>query len=380
MTHGEGELVTDSRWAWVEIELDAIARNVRTLKGLTKPGTLFMAVVKADGYGHGAVRVAERALAAGADRLGVATMDEALELRQAGIGAPIHILSEPPQSQVDRIIDNGIIPTVTSRAFAGALGRAASSRGTEASYHLKIDTGMNRIGIRAEDAPQFAAMLAEFPGLKLEGTFTHFATADVPGDWEVTRQLQRFRDALEGMRTERVNPGIVHAANSPATILVPDSHFDMVRCGIALYGLHPAKSTYDRADLTPAMSVKARVLLVKRIGMGEGVSYGLTWHASSPSTIATLPLGYADGVHRVLSSRMRVLGRGVPLPQVGRICMDQLMIEVVRGAELAAGDEVVLVGEQNGETILMDELADLAETINYEMACAFGLRLERVYR
>jgi len=371
--------MTDSRWAWVEVDLGAIEHNVRALKGLTQPGTLFMAVVKADAYGHGAVRVAERALAAGADRLGVATMDEAIALREAGIGAPIQVLSEPPQAQVDRIIDNGIIPTVTTRAFAGALGRAAASRGTEARYHLKVDTGMNRIGVRAEDAPEFAAMLAEFPGLRLEGTFTHFATADVPGDWDVTRQLQRFREALEGMRTERVDPGIVHAANSPATILVPESHFDMVRCGIALYGLHPARSTYGAVDLAPAMSVKARALLVKRIGMGEGVSYGLTWQATTTTTIATLPLGYADGVHRVLSNQMRVLGRGRFLPQVGRVCMDQFMVEVPRGAELTEGDEVVLVGAQGDERISMDELADTAGTINYEMACAFGMRLKRIY-
>jgi len=372
--------MTESRWAWVEVDLSAIENNVRTLKGLTKPGTLFMAVVKADGYGHGAIRVAERALASGADRLGVATMDEAVALRDAGVTAPLQVLSEPPAAQVDRIIDLGIIPTVTTRAFAGALGRAAASRGTEALYHLKVDTGMNRIGIRAEDAPEFSAMLAEFPGLRLEGTFTHFATADVLGDWEVTRQLQRFREALDGMRTEGVDPGIVHAANSPATILVPESHFDMVRCGIALYGLHPAKSTYGVVDLTPAMSVKAKALLVKRIGMGEGVSYGLTWQAGMQSTIATLPLGYADGVHRVLSNKMRVVGRGVSLQQVGRVCMDQLMVEVPRGAELAVGDEVVLVGEQGHERITMDEVAELAGTINYEMACAFGMRLKRSYR
>jgi len=372
--------MTDRRWAWAEIDLGAIAHNVETLKGFTKPGTLFMAVVKADGYGHGAIRVARAALAAGADRLGVATVDEAEALRQEGISAPIQLLSEPPQTAVADIVELGLIPTVTTRAFAGALGRYAASRGTTVPYHLKVDTGMNRIGVRAEDAPQFAAMLAEFPGLALEGTFTHFATADVPGDWDVTRQLQRFRAALEGMRSERVDPGIVHAANSPATILVPDSHFDMVRCGIALYGLHPAKSTYGVADLAPSMSVMARTTLVKRIGMGEGVSYGLTWQAAMQTDIATLPLGYADGVHRVLSGQMQVLASGRRLTQVGRVCMDQFMVEVPRGMTLERGDEVVIVGRQGDERILMDELADLAGTINYELACAFGMRLERVYR
>jgi len=371
--------MTERRWAWAEIDLGAIAHNVEVLKGFTKPGTLFMAVVKADGYGHGAVKVARAALAAGADRLGVATVSEAVELREAGIGCPIQLLSEPPETTVAEIVEHDLVPTVTTRSFAAALGRYAAARGAIARYHLKIDTGMNRIGVRAEDAAQFASVLADFPGLELEGTFTHFATADVPGDWDVTRQLQRFREAVEGMRTERVAPGIVHAANSPATILLPEAHFDMVRCGIALYGLHPAKSTYAIADLAPAMSVKARVTLVKRIGMGEGVSYGLTWQAARQTDIATLPLGYADGVHRVLSSKMQVLAAGTRLNQVGRVCMDQLMVELPRGMAIERGDEVVIVGAQGGQRIVLDELADTSGTINYELACSFGMRLERVY-
>jgi len=372
--------MTEQRWAWVEVDLAAIEHNVTALMGLTRPGTLFMAVVKADGYGHGAVPVARAALKAGADRLGVATVGEAIALRDAGLSVPIQLLSEPPESAAADVIAANLIPTVTTRAFAGALGREATARGQTARYHLKVDTGMNRIGVRAEEAAEFAAMLSEFPGLHLEGTFTHFATADVVGDWDVTRQLQRFREAIETMRSERVDPGIVHAANSPATILVPDSHFDMVRCGIALYGLHPARSTQSHVDLAPAMSVRSRASLVKRIGMGEGVSYGLTWHAATQATIATLPLGYADGVHRVLSNKMTVLAGGRRLAQVGRVCMDQFMVEVPRDMKIARGDECVLVGSQGAERISMDELAELAGTINYEMACAFGMRLERVYR
>lgn len=371
--------MTERRWAWTEIDLDAIAHNVRTLKARTKPGTLFMAVVKADGYGHGAVRVARTALAAGAERLGVATVDEAVALRDAGISAPLQLLSEPPAETVALLHEQRIVPTVTTREFAGALARYAAPRGEEGVYHLKIDTGMNRIGVRAEDAAAFAAHLKEFPGLRLEGTFTHFATADEPGNWETERQLKRFKTALAEMRTEGVDPGIVHAANSPATIMVPDSHFDMVRCGIAIYGLHPAKSTYGEVDLRPAMSVKARASLVKRIGLGEGVSYGLTWTSSGTSAIATLPLGYADGVHRTLSNRLEVLCGGRRMRQVGRVCMDQLMVEVPRGSDVSRGDEFVLVGDQGSERILLDDLAGTAGTINYELACGFGQRLERVY-
>lgn len=371
--------MTERRWAWVEVELEAVRQNVRTLKGLTGPDTLFMAVVKADGYGHGAVPVARAALEAGADRLGVATIDEAAELRAAGVTAPLQILSEPPASTVGAVLDLDLLPAVTTREFAGALGRAAAERGTTARYHLKVDTGMNRIGVRADEAPAFAAMLSEFPGLQLEGTFTHFATADVPGDWDHTRQVSRFRETIEAMRSERVDPGIVHAANSAGTILDPTSHFSMVRCGIALYGLHPASSTYSAVTLQPAMSVKARATLVKRIGMGEGVSYGLTWHAGASAVVATLPLGYADGVHRVLSNRMQVLAGGKRLTQVGRVCMDQFMVDAGK-VPVERGDEFVLVGSQGAERITLDELADLAGTINYEMACAFGMRLERVYR
>lgn len=367
------------RYAWVQVDLRAIEHNVRALKGLTRPGTLFMAVVKADAYGHGGVPVARRALDAGADRLGVATVAEAIELREAGITARLHVLSEPPAAAAGLLLDHDIIATVATRDFAVALAREATARGTEALYHLKVDSGMNRVGVRAEDAAEFSAGLKDFPGLEHEGTFTHFATADTPGDWDFETQMQRFTSALHQMRDEGVDPGIVHAANSPATILHSESHFSMVRCGIALYGLHPDPATRGKVELRPAMSVRARISFLKRIAMGEGVSYGLTWRAASPTTIATLPLGYADGVHRVLSNKMDVLIGGRRCHQVGRVCMDQLMVEVPAGLAARVGDEVVVVGSDASETIAIEEMADLAGTINYEIACAFGMRMERIY-
>lgn len=367
------------RFARVDIDLGAVAHNVRTLKALTPRTTLFMAVVKADGYGHGAAPVARTALASGADCLGVATVDEAARLRDEGVRAPIHLLSEPPVSAIPAVLDLDLVTTVATREFATELGKRAFSAGTEAPYHLKVDTGMNRIGVHAEGAAEFARALRDFPGLVLRGVFTHFATADIPGDWDFETQMQRFDAALAQMRTEGIDPGTVHAANSAATILHPESHLAMVRCGIAMYGLHPWPTTYQKIELHPAMSVIARVSFVKRIAMGEGVSYGLTWRASAPTTIATVPLGYADGVHRAASNRMAVLCGGVRCEQVGRICMDQLMFEVPRGMSVGVGDEVVLVGSQGGERIVMDELAQAAETINYETACAFGMRLPRRY-
>lgn len=368
------------RWARVVVDLDAVAHNVRTLKARTRPGTLFMAVVKADGYGHGAVQIARAVLKAGADRLGVATVDEAIELREAGIDSPLQLLSEPPASAIDLVVEHDLIPTVMTPAFARALSRAAVAAGCEARFHLKVDTGMNRIGVRTEDAPVVASEIASLPGLRMEGVFTHFATADVVGDWDFETQVARFVEVVARMRDEGVSSVIVHACNSAGTILHPEAHFDMVRCGIAIYGLHPAPSTYGAIDLRPAMSVVARVTLVKRIGIGEGVSYGLTWRAAAPATIATLPLGYADGVHRLLSNRMEVLVGGVRCAQVGRVCMDQLMVEVPRNQKVSAGDEAVLIGTQGEQRILMDELAEAAETINYELACALGMRMPRVYR
>lgn len=372
--------MTERRWAWVEVDLGAIAHNVRVLKKFAGKGTLFMAVVKADGYGHGAFQVARAALTAGAEHLGVATVDEGIELREAGINAPIQVLSEPPSSSAELCVSHHLVPMVFSRDFVIALSTAAREADTMTGYHLKVDSGMNRIGVRAEDAADFLDSLRGLPGIALEGVATHFATADAPGDWEFTRQVERFDAAVADMRQRGTDVGIVHAANSAATILHPESRYDMVRCGIALYGLHPAPSTIGVADLAPAMAVKAKITQVKRIGMGEGVSYGFTYHAPAPTTVATLPLGYADGVHRLLSNEMRVLIDGRECRQIGRICMDQLMVEVPRGAHASPGDEAVLVGEQAGAALGMDEQAELASTINYEIACGYGARMERVYR
>ena len=367
------------RPAWVEVDTGAIERNVRTLRGLTPTVTRFMAVVKADGYGHGALEAARAALAAGADRLGVATVEEALGLREAGVAVPLHVLAEPPADAAPLLVHDRIIATVASQRFTEALGAAALAAGETVPVHLKIDTGMNRIGVRADEIAVAAPWLRRTDGIHVEGAFTHFATADTPGDWEFGRQVERFTEALDVLRTEGVRPAIRHAANSAATVLHPHTHFDMVRCGIAIYGLHPSTATRARVALEPAMRVKALVSAVKQIGLGEGVSYGLTWHAAAPTVIATLPLGYADGIHRVLSNRMEVLIGGARCAQVGRVCMDQFMVEVPPGVHVRPGDEAVVVGAQGGEEVGMDDLARLAGTINYEMACGFALRMERRY-
>jgi alanine racemase len=338
-----------------------------------------MAVVKADGYGHGATEAARKALAAGADSLAVATIDEGAALRAAGIAAPVLLLSEPPPGAAADAVAEGLTPTVFTRESALDLSEAARRAERVVGFHLKVDTGMNRIGVAADDAVHFLLSLRGLPGLTLDGTFTHFATADVPGDWDLERQVVRFEEALENMKAAGFDPGVVHAANSAATVLAPRTHYDMVRCGIAVYGLHPSDSTKGRVELEPAMSVKAKVSQVKRVPMGEGVSYGLTWRASKPATVATLPLGYGDGVHRVLSNDMRVLLGGRECAQIGTICMDALMVEVPDGLDVSIGDEAAIVGIQGSAELTLDELATRAGTINYELACAFGMRLPRVH-
>jgi alanine racemase len=290
----EGSRVTDRRWAWSEIDLAALKRNVRALKGKTKPGTRFMAVVKADGYGCGAVEVSRAAIAAGADRLGLATVDEALELRSAGVKASLQLLVEPPVSAIPDLLDNEIVPAATTREFVSALSARAMAGGTRVRYHLKIDSGMNRIGVRVEDVAEFARWQAGLGGVELEGSFTHLATADVPGDWEVRRQLDRFTDALAAMRTEGVDPGIVHAANSAATIEWPDAQFDMVRCGIAIYGLHPAVSTHKRIELEPVQTVKASIFFISADSRPRTFEI-IRSHAVCLATPATPPSCAAQG-------------------------------------------------------------------------------------
>ncbi|MDO4851199.1 MAG: alanine racemase [Actinomycetota bacterium] len=385
MSAGEGPA---TRWAWAEIDLDAIKANVREVRKKVGRDRRICAVVKADAYGHGAPRVARAALAAGADVLAIATVDEGVRLREEGIGyeVPILMLSEPPISAIPVILDYRITPAVTTLDFALMLGEEADRRGEVADFHLKVNTGMNRIGILYNEAVEFLDTISFHRGLHLAGTFTHFATADENGDWDFREQLSRFTDAVNDMREAGFDPGIVHCANSASIIRYPEAYFDMVRMGIILYGLHPSQVTYGMMKLTPAMSIHARVTHVKEPPVGEGVSYGLTYRVPGNTQIATLPIGYADGLHRALSGKMDVLYHGKRMPQVGRICMDQMMFEVDsrqsmfdRVPPVQIGDEVVIIGAQGDDRITLDMMAEAIGTINYELACAFGMRLAKLY-
>ncbi len=377
----------DKRWSWVEVDLSAIHHNVLSVKQTLGHGTKLMAVVKSDAYGHGAVPCSRSALAAGADQLGVATVDEAVELRQAGIGAPILVLAEPPAATIPLLLAYRIMPSIYTAEFAVQYAEAADSIGLRAPYHLKVNTGMNRIGVRFDEVIEFMRRVSFHRALDLVGTFTHFATADAADTMEFNIQASHFVETIAEMRAFGIDPGIVHAANSAAIIRYPEVHFDMVRLGISLYGYYPCPETYGLIDLVPAMSVHARITQVKNVPVGEGVSYGLLHRSSGFTKVCTLPIGYADGYRRGLSDRIDVIMEGMKHPQVGAICMDQSMFEVdlrtrrsLGRLDPQIGDEVLVVGADGNAVVTIDEMADLLDTVPHEICIGFGTsRMARIY-
>ena len=379
--------VADQRWAWAEIDLAAIHHNVAETRRLLHPRSRLLAVVKADGYGHGAVEVAKIALGAGAERLGVATVPEAVELRKAGVTAPILLLSQPPAASIPLLVGYRITPAVYETQFAVSYGEEADLHGLKAPYHLAVNTGMNRLGIRYDEAVEFLYQVNFHRALELEGVFTHYATADCPETLDFQIQTKRFVEAVNAIRAAGFNPGIVHAANSAATYRFPEVHFDMVRLGISLYGFHPCPETRDRVNLQPAMSVHARIVDTRTPAMSEGVSYGLHYRSPGSVKICTIPLGYADGLRLGLSGNTDFIMGGRYYRQVGNICMDQSMFEVDMRTygtreriDPQVGDEVLVVGSQGIAEVTIDEMAEKLRTTQYEIAIGFGQRLKRVYR
>ena len=384
----EGVQGPESRWSWVEVNLAALRRNTAAFKKRLGRGVQMMCVVKADAYGHGAVPCAKTMHAAGASQFAVATVCEGVALREAGIEWPILILSEPPVDCVRTLVEYDLMPAVYTADFALALGEAAASAGRVARYHLALDTGMTRIGVRREDAVELRRTIDFHRGLECAGTFTHFATADMLDDWDFALQLNRFTEAIEALRGTGLDTGLVHCDNTPGTILHPECHFDMCRVGVGLYGLHPAETTFGQIDLEPVMSVRGRVVRVIYPNVGDGVGYGLTWRVPKKNIqVATVPIGYADGLARELSNQMDVLVDGARCRQVGNICMDQFMFAVdvnttrsyrpTRPVEY--GDVVTILGADGRERITAEEMAGLRNTINYEVVCDFGMRLEKIY-
>lgn len=369
------------RPAWADIDLGAVEHNVGALRRVIGTSRL-CAVVKADGYGHGAVRVARAALAGGADVLAVALASEGAELRAAGIGGPVLVLSQASAGELAELVANDLDATVYSEAGLRDLVnavRAKRSPGPQ-NVHVKVDTGMHRVGAHPADVVELARAVADAPGLRLASVFTHCAVADEPDNPFTAEQVGRYEKALAELAHAGIEVPLRHAANTAAAIAHPATRFDMVRCGIGIYGLPPSPALAGLVDLRPALSLKARVSFVKRVDAGEAMSYGLRYRTPTATTIATVPLGYADGVKRRLSTTGgEVLLGGRRLPVAGTITMDQLLVDC-GDQPVQVGDEAVLLGRQGAEEITADEWADRLDTINYEVVCGVSPRVPRCYQ
>ena len=358
---------------FVEISIVNILYNIKGLKRLLRRNVKFMAVVKADAYGHGAVPVS-KAIGRSVDYLAVATLPEALEIKNAGIKAPILILGETHPSNAKDIVKNGFIQTVYTLSLAKALSGAASKLKKKARVHLKVDTGMGRVGVHFSKAEDLFNKISSFPNIDIEGIFTHFAGAEEMDEF-TTEQLKRFRSFISKIDSVSY---ILHAANSAATLYHRESHLDMVRVGLSMYGLYPSGAGRSAVSLKPALEFKTHVVYLKKVPAGTPLSYGSTYVTKKNTAIATLPVGYADGLPRALSNKGEVLIRGKRYPIVGRVCMDLTLVDV-GDSNVKVGDEVVLIGRQGKESISTDDVAKQADTISYEIICGIGKRVTRIY-
>ncbi len=371
------------RPTWAEINLDHLRYNLQEIQRINSSKfKKICAVVKADGYGHGAVEVARTALSCGASYLGVAFLDEALELREKGITAPILILGFTPENQFDTILEHDITQTIYDLRSAVALSEKAVKYDKKAKIHIKIDTGMGRIGFYP-DSPSVSQIRKIFSlkNLIVEGIFTHFARAD---EWDrsfTEKQFQLFTKTVNLIEGKDFKIPLKHVANSAGILEFPNTHLDMVRAGIIIYGLYPSNEVAkDRISLKPIMSLKTRVSHVKILPAGKPISYGGTYTTTGPSRIITLPVGYADGYSRLLSAKGEVLIKGQRAPILGRICMDQCIVDGTNiNGDINSGDEVTLIGKDGNEEISVEEIAEHIGTINYEITCNISKRVPRVY-
>jgi len=372
--------IKELRPVWAEINLDNLAHNIQEVKRVVKDGTLITAVIKADGYGHGAVQIAETLIENGADRLAVATLSEAIQLRKSYKDIPILILGYTPNDSASLVIKYDIIQTIYTYDQAAALSKKAVELDDEVKVHIKIDTGMSRLGMQPnEDSIEIIKQINMLPNLTIEGMFTHFAVADEIDKEFTYNQAEKFNFVCEALKEADIDIPIKHVSNSAAIIDLPELNYNMVRAGIMLYGLYPSNDVdKEKVRLKEVMSLKARVSHVKEVEEGIGVSYGLTYKTDKKSKLATLPIGYADGYTRMLSGKANALVKGEKVPVVGRICMDQCMIDAT-GLDVTSGDEVVLFGSDGKKHITIDEVAQSINTINYEIVCMISKRVPRVY-
>ena len=365
----------DSYSTWVEVDLGAIEDNVRYF--LQSTGRQFMAVVKAEAYGHGAIQIAKTACKAGASWLGVARAGEALELRAAGIDEPIFLLGWTPPARMDELIKANVSMAFWSEAQLADISRAAEKVDSRANVHLKIDTGMSRVGIKPEEASRLAQEAGRIPAVHLEGVFTHFAKADESESASTASQLRMFGEIVSSWESSGFRPPLVHCANSAAALRRPEAWYDLVRVGIAMYGLHPSSVCKLPGVVRPALTWKSSLSQVKVLAPGRGISYGHIYTTTSEERIGTIPVGYADGFRRVEGNEVLVGGKRVPV--VGRVTMDQIMVQLDALPGAQPGDEVVIIGSQEAERISAEDVADRWGTINYEVTSGIMKRVPRVY-
>jgi alanine racemase len=363
-----------------EVDLEALAYNYHQLRQLAPPSVKFLAVVKADAYGHGAIPVSKKLEELHTDFLGVATVKEGVELRNGGITKPIVVLSGIYQEELEDVLDCQLTPMVYRLDIAEAISAAARRRGIKIPIHIKMDTGMGRIGVLAEETPTFVNRVRKLENLEIEGIASHFSTVDEEDSSFAAEQMRRFSRALEEIKRLGIDPPYCHIANSAALVNLPAANFTVVRPGIMLYGSYPSPSFKGKVPLRPVMSWKSRIADLKRVPVGYPISYGRTFVTARPSLIAAIPVGYADGYNRLLSNRGEVLIRGRKAPVAGRVCMDWTMADVTAIPGVEVGDEVVLMGSQLGQEISPEEIGGRIGTIPYEVLCSVGKRVQRIYK
>ncbi|MDI3310878.1 MAG: alanine racemase [Thermoanaerobacterium sp.] len=368
------------RPTWAEVNLDNIIHNYKEIRKITDKNAGIMAVVKANAYGHGSYEVSKELINCGVDYLAVATIDEALELREQGISKPILILGYTPAKFADVIVKYDITQTAFELSYVKEVAKVAQKLGKYAKIHVKVDTGMGRIGYNdMNKAYEEILSMSSLAGINIEGIFSHFSSSDEKDKEYTVRQLKIFLSLIERLKKSGIYIPIRHIANSAAILDMPETHLDMVRPGIILYGSFPSDEVNKKIDLRPTISLRSKVVYVKDVEEGEYISYNRTYRTNRKSRIATLPIGYADGLNRLLSNNHNVIINGKYAPIVGKICMDQCMVDVTSIEDVKEGDTATIMGEADGKFISADEIADKLKTIPYEVYCGISRRVPRIY-
>ena len=362
-----------------EISLDAIQHNLRQVRSRVGAGVKIMAVVKANAYGHGIIESTSALLDAGADYLGVAILEEGILLRERGIEAPILVFALPFPDQLEAFLHYSLETTVCTKETAEVLNAMSSSRGRPAPVHIKIDTGMGRLGVDYREAFELARYITSLNYLDLRGIYTHFATADEKDKGFAERQLARFHEVISTLTNSGIDVPLKHCANSAAILDIKDSYYDMVRPGIMLYGYYPSHETSESLPLRPALSLRSKIGFLRRVDTRTPISYGRRYVTSCPTIIASVPIGYADGLNRNLTNRAEAIVQGHRYPVVGTVCMDHVMMDLGTSSGISIGDDVTFIGTDGGEGITAWDIADKLGTIPYEVCCAISERVPRVY-